>query len=204
MHRKPFAVLTKTLCLWPLALAVGWATPTVGKPAPAFSLPDAQGKTRSLEEFKGKYVVLEWFNNQCPFVRKHYDSGNMQKLQQTYTAKGVIWLSIDSSAPGKEGYMTANEANQVIAQNKAAPTAMLLDSEGKVGQMYGSKNTPTMFIIDPQGVLIYKGGIDDRPSTDVADIQGARNYVAQALDESMAGKPVSMPSTKPYGCSVKY
>lgn len=206
MRRKPIAVLASTLCLTPLALSLGWSasTPTLGKPAPAFSLPDSHGKTRSLDEFKGKYVVLEWFNNQCPFVRKHYDSGNMQRLQQAYRAKGVVWLSIASSAPGKEGYMTADEANQVIAQNKADPTAMLLDSAGKVGRMYGSKNTPTMFIIDPKGILIYKGGIDDRPTTDVADIAGATNYVAKALDESMTGKPVSNPSTRPYGCSIKY
>ncbi len=204
VRSKISTILIGSLFSVPLAVSLAWSTPTVGQPAPAFTLPDSQGKTRSLDEFKGKYVVLEWFNDECPFVRKHYDSGNMQKLQQTYTGKGVIWLSIDSSASGKEGYMTADQANQVIAKNKAAPTAMLLDSAGTVGHLYASKNTPTMFIIDPKGVLIYKGGMDDRPTTDVADIQGAKSYVSLALDEALAGKPVSTPVTKPYGCSVKY
>jgi hypothetical protein len=180
------------------------AEAVVGQPAPAFTLPDTNGKAESLTSFKGKWVVLEWVNPQCPFVRKHYGSENMQKLQKAYTAKGVTWLSIDSSAPGKEGYMDAAQAGTFVKERGAAPSALLLDPEGNVGRSYGAKTTPHMFIVSPDGKLVYNGAIDDKPSTDVADIATARNYVKAALDEAMAGKPVTTASSQPYGCSVKY
>jgi alkyl hydroperoxide reductase subunit AhpC len=176
----------------------------VGKPAPAFSLPDPNGKTVSLAEQQGKWVVLEWTNPECPFVRKHYGSGNMQKLQDTYTAKGVVWLSVASSAPGKEGNYPPDQWIKVQKDRNAHPTALLLDPDGRVGRAYGAKTTPHMFVIDPTGTLVYQGAIDDHSSPFEASISGAKNYVAAALDEGMSGKPVSTASTKPYGCSVKY
>jgi peroxiredoxin len=176
----------------------------VGAPAPDFSLTDNHGKVRSLSEFKGKFVVLEWKNHGCPYVKKHYGSGNMQHLQKEYTAKGVAWLSIISSAPGKEGFSTAAQANKDLQKFKAAPTAVLFDADGKVGKMYGAATTPGMFVVNPEGNIIYEGAIDDKATTDVSDIKTAKNYVAAALDEAMAGKPVTVASTKSYGCSVKY
>jgi peroxiredoxin len=176
----------------------------VGKPAPGFSLPDSTGKTHSLSDYKGKIIVLEWLNHGCPFVRKHYNSGNMQKLQKTYGAKGVIWFSIISSAPGKQGYMTPEEATESVQQKNAAPKAVLLDPEGTVGKLYGAKTTPHMFIIDSDGVLVYNGGIDDIRSTNTDDIAKAKNYVQMALDELLAGKEVTVQTSQPYGCSVKY
>jgi len=178
--------------------------PKVGSPAPAFSATDAKGKTRSLADYKGKYVVLEWFNPECPFVKKHYGSGNMQKLQEEYAAKGVAWLSIDSSAPGKEGHLTAESAAKQMGDWKMSHTTLLIDGDGKVGQTYGAKNTPHMFIINPEGNLIYQGAIDSKASPNPADIADSTNYVKAALDEAMAGKPVATSTTKPYGCSVKY
>ena len=172
--------------------------------APSFSLPGADGKTYSLDDFKGKYVVLEWTNHQCPFVVKHYGSGNMQALQREYTGKGVVWLSIVSSAPGKEGHVDAAMAQKLTQDRNASPTAVLLDPDGKIGRLYGAKTTPHMFVINPNGVVIYAGAIDDRRSTDPADISGATNYVKAALDEAMAGKPLTIEATPPYGCSVKY
>ena len=179
-------------------------SPPVGSNAPEFSLSDAKGKTHSLAEYKGKYVVLEWFNPECPFVKKHYGSGNMQKLQQEYTGKGVVWLTIDSNAPGKEGHLTPEQASGTIDSWKTHQTALLLDADGKVGQAYGAKNTPHMFIINPEGKIVYEGAIDNKPSPNPNDIPSATNYVKAALDESIAGKPVSNATTKPYGCSVKY
>ena len=184
--------------------ACAWAAATVGEPAPAFTATDADGKARSLDEFKGKYVVLEWFNNECPFVKKHYGSGNMQKLQADWTGRGVIWLTIASSAPEKQGHMTAAQANEVIKERGSRQTALLLDGDGAVGKLYGAKTTPTMFVINPEGRLIYAGAIDSVASPDPDDIQGATNYVQQALQESMAGKPVSVAQTQSYGCFVKY
>ena len=175
-----------------------------GKRAPAFTLTDAEGQKRSLSEFQGKFVVLEWFNYDCPFTRKHYASGNMQQLQRMYTAKGVVWLSINSSAPGKQGTLTPETAKQRSTEQKIASTAVLLDSSGKVGRIYGAKTTPQLFIIDPEGTVIYTGAIDDKPSVDPADISTAKNYVQRALDEALAGKPVSVAETRSYGCSVKY
>jgi peroxiredoxin len=179
-------------------------SPAVGTTAPDFSVTDSKGKTQSVSQYKGKYVVLEWFNPECPFVKKHYGGGNMQKLQEEFTGKGVVWLSIDSSAPGKEGHLTAEQANQKMTEWKTKQTALLLDPNGKAGQTYGAKNTPHMFVINPEGKIIYEGAIDSKASANPADITGATNYVKVALEESMGGKPVTMANTKPYGCSVKY
>lgn len=176
----------------------------LGKPAPAFSLKDSNGKAHNLADFKGKYVVLEWVNYDCPFVKKHYDSGNMQRLQKEFTDKGVVWLSINSSAPGKQGNFPADKVNALMKEKNAAPTAYLFDTDGTVGKTYGAKTTPHMYIINPKGELIYMGAIDDKPSTDKADIAGARNHVRAALEEAMSGKAVSVSASQPYGCSVKY
>jgi peroxiredoxin len=178
--------------------------PPVGSAAPDFSLADTNGKTHALSQYKGKYVVLEWFNPECPFVKKHYGSGNMQKLQQEFTGKNVVWLTIDSSAPGLEGSLTAEQANKVMADWKTHQTALLLDSEGKAGRAYGAKNTPDMIVINPEGKIVYEGAIDSKASPNPADIPLSTNYVKVALDESLAGKPVTTPSSRPYGCGVKY
>jgi peroxiredoxin len=178
--------------------------PPVGSSAPDFSLTDAKGKAHSLSEYKGKYVVLEWFNPECPFVKKHYGSGNMQKLQEDYTGKGVVWLTIDSSAPGTEGNLTPEQAQKKMTEWKTRQTALLLDPEGKAGRAYGAKNTPDMIVINPEGKIVYEGAIDSKATPNPADISNSTNYVKVALDESMAGKSVSTSSTKPYGCSVKY
>jgi len=181
------------------------AAVAVGAPAPTFSLMSSTGKVVSLKDFSGKLVVLEWTNPGCPFVKKHYGSGNMQKLQKDYTAKGVIWLTISSSAKGKEGYLAAPaDAAAFIEKNHAAMTALLLDPQGKVGRAYGAKTTPAMVVLAKDGTIAYEGAMDDKPSTDQADIAGAHNYVAAALDELMADKPVSVPQTRSYGCSIKY
>jgi len=194
----------------------GWAqqgsapeeTPTaaaeIGKGAPDFSLVDTDGKTHALSGFKGKYVVLEWTNFDCPFVRKHYDSGNMQKLQETYTAKGVVWLRICSSAEGKQGHYAAKDAAERAAKEKSKATAYLIDASGSVGRLYGAKTTPHMFVVDKEGTLVYAGAIDDKPSTKTDDVKSAANYVAAALEAVMAGKPVEAKTSTPYGCSVKY
>lgn len=187
-----------------LVFAVNPTEAEIGKPAPNFTLPDSNGVSHSLSDYEGKIVVLEWLNHGCPFVRKHYNSGNMQKLQKAYTDKGVIWFSIISSAPGKQGYCTPEEANEITAEKHAAPTAVLLDPEGTVGKLYGAKTTPHMFIIGKDGKLVYNGGIDDIRSTNVEDIAKAKNYVQMALDELLAGKEVTVKTSQPYGCSVKY
>ena len=178
--------------------------PPVGGAAPDFSAPDANGKTQSLSQYKGKYVVLEWFNPECPFVKKHYGSDNMQKLQSEYTGKGVVWLTIDSNAPGSEGNITAEQAKKIMESWKTKQTALLLDPDSKVAKLYGAKNTPNMVVISPEGKIVYEGAIDSKASPNPADIPSSTNYVKAALDESLAGKPVSNPTTKPYGCSVKY
>ena len=197
--------LLLALCLTAAAASLHAAdSPAVGTVAPDFSVADAAGKTRTLSEFKGKYVVLEWFNPDCPFVKKHYGGGNMQKLQEEATGKGVVWLSVDSSAAGMEGNLTADAANKIGASWKTHPTAVLLDADGKVGQAYGAKNTPHMFVVNPEGKIIYEGAIDSKATPNAADIASSTNYVKVALDESLAGKPVSNPNTRPYGCSVKY
>ena len=176
----------------------------VGAAAPAFTGTDSNGKTESLDQFKGKYVVLEWHNQGCPYTAKHYTSGNMQSLQKEWTAKGVAWFTVISSAPGQQGYMTASAENAYVKKVGADPTAVLLDKDGKVGHAYDAKTTPQMVVIDPAGKVIYDGAIDDKPTPDVSDIKGARNYVSDALTASMAGRPVATPYTRPYGCSVKY
>jgi peroxiredoxin len=176
----------------------------VGQAAPNFTLADTYGNKHSLSDYKGKIIVLEWINHDCPFVAKLYNSGKMQELQKTYTGKGVIWLSMNSSAPGKQGYRKPEEANELTRQKKAAPTALLLDSEGEVGKLYGAKTTPQMFIINKDGILVYNGAIDDIRSANIDDIAKAKNYVQLALDELLAGKEVSIKTSQPYGCSVKY
>ena len=179
-------------------------SPPVGSAAPDFTAPDASGKTHSLSQYKGKYVVLEWFNPECPFVKKHYGSGNMQKLQAEYTGKGVIWLSVDSSAPGAEGNLSSEQAQKIMKDWNTKQTALLLDVDGKVGRSYNARNTPHMFVINPEGKVIYEGAIDSKATPNPNDIPSSTNYVKVALDESMNGKPVSTANTRPYGCSVKY
>jgi len=208
MLRKKQNNMIKTLviaCGLVVATAgLSFAETEVGKSAANFTLPDTNGKTRTLADFKGKFVVLEWYQPDCPFVRKHYNSGNMQSLQKEYTAKGVVWLTIDSSAPGEEGNYPAKKLNQIASRDGAARTALLLDPDGKVGRLYGAKTTPDMYIIDPTGTLVYEGAIDDKRSTDLADVKTATNYVKTALDAAMTGKTVPTTATRPYGCSVKY
>ncbi len=176
----------------------------VDKPAPDFSCNDSYGKEHSLSSYRGKIVVLEWLNHDCPFVKKHYDSGNMQKLQKVYTGRDVIWLSVISSAPGKQGFCTPDKANDLIRVKNAHPTAVLLDPLGTVGKKYGAKTTPHMFVIDKEGTLVYNGGIDNKRSTDPLDVDRATNYIAKALNELLDGKDVSTKTSAPYGCSVKY
>ncbi len=176
----------------------------VGATAPSFNLPNQSGKQVSLADYKGKTVVLEWLNHECPYVKKHYNAGNMQALQKKYTGKDVVWLSIISSAPGKQGYMKGEEITKAVAEKKAAPSHVLIDADGKVGKAYKAKTTPHMYVINPEGTLVYAGAIDDKPTTDVEDVKGATNYVANALDELMNGKEISKSYTKAYGCSVKY
>lgn len=175
-----------------------------GEAAPEFTLLDTKGKEVSLASYRGQYVVLEWLNHSCPFVVKHYDAGNMQNLQKEYAKEDVVWLSINSSASGKEGNVTAEEANKLTAEKNATPTAVLLDTDGKVGRLYNARTTPHMFVIDPNGIVIYQGAIDSIKSFDQKDIPGAKNYVKAAFDEVFAGKKVSEGSTEPYGCAVKY
>ncbi|WP_295446141.1 thioredoxin family protein [uncultured Thiodictyon sp.] len=205
----------KTCSLAPVTLALigalltwglvwGAAAPQVGQPAPPFTVADTGGKTWSLAELKGKKVILEWTNDGCPYVRKHYGSGNMQTLQREATAAGYVWLTVISSAPGNQGYVSPTEADRLTAERKAAPTAVLLDPQGTLGRAYGAKTTPHLYVIDAAGTLVYMGGIDDRATTDPADIPGARNYVRQAIADLDAGRPLTAPVTRPYGCSVKY
>jgi peroxiredoxin len=205
LKKLAFSLLTTLAASAAVVAPVSQAAPAaVGSSAPDFSLQDSNGKTHTLAEHKGKYVVLEWTNPQCPFVVKHYGSGNMQKVQKMAKEKGVVWLTIDSSAPGKEGYLSGEDAKKARAGNYAEASALLLDPEGKVGKLYGAKATPHMFIIDPQGKLVYAGAIDSIKSASVDDIPKATNYVKVGLEEAMAGKPLSTPTSQAYGCSVKY
>ena len=200
----------KTLLATALAATLGFAAAsaqaaaTVGQPAPAFTLTDTKGSAHSLADFAGKTVVLEWFNHECPFVKKHYGAGNMQKQQAAATGTGVVWLTVNSSAAGKQGHVNAEQANAILGEWKAAPTAFLLDHDGTVGQAYGAKTTPHLFVIDGEGVLRYNGAIDSNPSADPADIPGATQYVEAALGDLAADRPVARGTTQPYGCSVKY
>ena len=175
-----------------------------GTPAPDFKGTDSNGVQHSLSEYRGKYVVLEWANKGCPYDQKHYLSGSMENLQREWTAKGVVWLSIISSAPGAQGYVTPSEENTYIKTMHVASTAVLLDPTSTIARLYEAKTTPHMFVIDPTGKLIYQGAIDDKPTTDQADLKGADNYLNDTLNAAMSGKPVPVASTRPYGCSVKY
>ena len=187
-----------------IASAPASSAAVVGNPAPAFVAADVNGKPVRLSDYKGKTVVLEWNNPECPFVQKHYGSGNMQKAQAAAARDGVVWLSINSGAPGKQGHMTGSQAKAVLAKVGARPTAYLLDPRGVVGKAYEAKTTPHMYIVDKGGALVYAGGIDDKPTKNVSDIPGARNHVLAALAEIKAGKSVSVKTSRPYGCAVKY
>lgn len=189
-----------------LALFAGsaLAAATVGQPAPAFSAVDASGKTIALADYKGKHVVLEWVNPGCPYVQKHYNSANMQGTQKAAKAQGVVWLAVNSTAPDASDYKAPAAMAQWMQGQKAAADATLMDSDGKVGRAYGARTTPHMYIVDPTGTLVYAGAIDSKPTSNPADIASATNHVKVALGESLAGKPVSTPSTRAYGCSVKY
>lgn len=181
-----------------------FATPEIGKQAPTFELPGQDGKTYKLSDYKGKYVVLEWHNEGCPYVVKHYDTQNMQNLQKKYGDKDVVWFTIVSSAPGTQGHQTAESAAKLYKEKNLNSTAILLDPDGKVGHAYKAKVTPHMYVISPQGDLIYMGAIDDNSSSRKSTVAGATNYVAAALDNAMAGRPIDPNSTTAYGCTVKY
>jgi peroxiredoxin len=180
------------------------ANVSVGKAAPDFTGVDSNGNKHSLSDFKGKTVVLEWTNHDCPYVKKHYNSGNMQQLQKNATGNGVVWLSIISSSPGKQGHVSGKQANELTRSRNAVPTAVILDETSEIGRLYGAKTTPHMYIIDKTGQLVYMGGIDSIPSSNENDIAKAKNYVTAALDAMAAGKPIADSVTRPYGCSVKY
>jgi len=194
------SLIALVLCAVPPVISAA----KVGEAAPEFTGTASNGKIFHLSDYRGKFVVLEWHNNGCPFVGKQYNSGNMQRLQKQWTGQGVVWFTILSSAPGKQGYVTAMEENDYLAKMQAAPTAALLDPTGAIGHLYDAKTSPQMVVINPQGVVIYDGAIDNRPTTDPNDVPGATNYVNLALEQAMAGKPVETPATRPYGCSVKY
>lgn len=201
MHRLTQLTAVTVLALATCAPALAL---TPGTQAPDFKGTDSNGKAHTLSQYRGKYVVLEWANKGCPYEQKHYNSGNMEKLQREWTGKGVVWLSVLSSAPGEQGNVTPTEENAYLKEKHAAPTAAILDPSGQIGRLYEAKTTPHMFVIDPNGKLIYQGAIDDAPSTDPSTINAAHNYVSQALTEAMAGRSVTTPVTRPYGCSVKY
>jgi len=184
--------------------SVSWAAAAVGQPAPAFTATATAGSSVSLADYRGKLVILEWTNHECPYVRKHYETGNMQALQKETTGQGVVWLTIISSAPNEQGYVTPGQADELTANRKAVPTAVLLDPKGTVGRLYGATNTPHMYLVDKAGMLVYAGAIDDRPTSRKADVQGANNYVRAALHAVAAGQPVKTPVTRAYGCTVKY
>jgi peroxiredoxin len=192
-----FALLTTTT-------GTAFAVAIVGKPAPDFALNDVGGKTVRLAEFKGRHVILEWHNPRCPFVMKHYDSGNMPSLQSRYDTRDVVWLSINSTHPEHQDYMDAGQLKRYLAEKKATPYAYLLDPDGKVGTDYAARTTPHIYVISPAGMLAYAGAIDDKRSTRMEDVKAATNYLVAAVAESKAGKAVSIPTTQPYGCSVKY
>lgn len=188
---------------WPGDVSAAPAA-AIGAPAPAFTAATADGGTASLADYAGKVVILEWTNHDCPYVRKHYGSGNMQALQREATGKGAVWLTVISSAPGEQGHVSGPQAKKIAEDAGAGPSQILLDPDGVMGRAYGAKTTPHMYVIDADGRLVYMGGMDDRPTTDPGDIKGARNHVAAALADITAGRAVATPSTRPYGCSVKY
>lgn len=200
MKMLPFFLIPAGLFLFTPA----HAAPEIGKEAPDFTLTDSNGKTHTLSDYRGKHIVLEWVNHGCPFVRKHYNSGNMQALQKQFTGEGVVWLAINTSAPGQQGHLTPETANAISKEKNAAHSALLLDPKGEAGKAYQAKVTPHMFIINPEGLLVYNGGIDSIPSTNAADIEKAEKYVVSALTASMAGEPIENSVTRPYGCAIKY
>ena len=201
MRSTPFVLFAALLLAAP---ATAQDAPEIGRPAPTFELPDVTGAVHALEDYRGEWVVLEWLNYDCPYVKKHYSSGNIPSQQEKWTDRGVNWLAIVSSAPGKQGYFPADEmAARSEAENSHA-TAGLLDPEGDVGRAYDARTTPHMFVIDPDGIVRYMGGIDDVPTARVSDLDRATQLVDQALTELMAGQEVSVPTSRPYGCSVKY
>ncbi len=187
-----------------LLASTAGAVPTVGQPAPGFSALDTNGKAVSLADFKGKHVVLEWVNPGCPYVVKHYGSSNMQGTQKEATAKGVVWLAINSTSTDHSDYQAPAALAQWMQGHKAAASATLMDADGRVGRAYGARTTPHMYIVSPQGTLVYAGGIDNKPSSNPADVATATNHVKVALGEALAGKVISQATTRPYGCSVKY
>ena len=201
VQRRALLLGSAAVALVPVS---AFATSDVGKPAAAFSAPDSNGKVWSLADLKGKVVVLETSNQDCPYVRKHYNSTNMQTQQREADARGVVWLTVASSAPGEQGFVTAGEANQLTQKRNAAPAAFLLDPQSRIARAYGATVTPHMYIIDASGTLVYKGGIDSIPSSNVADVPKATQYVRVALDQVLAGKPVAEASTRPYGCTLKH
>lgn len=202
ISQRLFGLMTISLMLLMPALAK--AEPVVGQPAPAFSAAAAEGGTLSLAALRGKTVILEWTNADCPFVQKHYQSGNIPNLQKQAQSQNIVWLQVISSAPGKQGFVDSAAAKKLNQERNAKPANTLFDPDGAVGKLYGATNTPQLFIIDPNGVLLYKGGIDSIASADQADIATAENYISSALKELAAGKPISKAVTKPYGCTVKY
>jgi peroxiredoxin len=199
MKRIRISVFMVTALFAVSALAV-----KVGDSAPDFTGTDSHGQTHKLSDYRGKFVVLEWHNSGCPYTKKHYETGNMQRLQKEWTEKGVVWLTIISSSPGAQGYVTADQENDYMQRMHAVPTAALLDPKGDIGHLYGAKTTPHMFVINPQRQVIYNGAIDDKATTDASDVNEAKNYVSDALKEAMGGQPVAVATTRPYGCSVKY
>lgn len=201
MKTKLIGCLLGAMLLLP---AVTQAEVAVGEQAPAFTLKDLNGTSHNLSDFRGKFVVLEWFNSQCPFVVKFYEPGAMQALQEKYREKGVVWLTINSTNPEHRDYHNQSASAKLVSDWKIKATALMLDSDGKVGKLYNARTTPHMFVINPEGQLIYQGAIDSKRSTRSSDIESAENYVAKALDAALVGQPVATPSTRPYGCSVKY
>ncbi|HVG05259.1 MAG TPA: thioredoxin family protein [Burkholderiaceae bacterium] len=184
--------------------SIATATPSIGQPAPSFRATDVAGKQVSLGDFKGKYVVLEWNNPGCPFVQKHYDSGNMQSLQKRFGAENVAWLSVNSTNETSSDYMPPAKLAAWFKQHNATPAAVLMDTKGEVGKAFGAKVTPHLYVIDPTGTLVYAGAIDDKRSTNPADVKTATNYVVAALTETKAGKPVAKSTSQAYGCTIKY
>ena len=204
MSKKQFTSFLFTSLMFMFVAFSVQAEPVINKPAPLFSAQAADGKTVNLADFHGKTVILEWTNNECPFVKKHYETGNIPKLQQQAAAQGVVWLQIISSAPGKQGFVDGATAKKLNEERGATPTNTLFDPEGTIGRLYIATNTPQFFIINPEGVLLYNGAVDSIPSADKADIAKAENYISAALSELAAGKAISKNTTKPYGCTVKY
>lgn len=207
MPTKPMRLLSAAATLLVAAALTGpvaSAAPQVGASAPAFTATDSNGKTHSLSDFAGKTVILEWTNHGCPYVQKHYETGNMQALQKDATEDGIVWLTVISSAPGTQGHVSPERANELTETRGATPTAVLLDPEGAVGKAYGARTTPHMYIINPEGTLMYMGAIDDRPTTRHSSVEGATNYVREALAAMESGEAIAEPVTRAYGCSVKY